>query len=141
MFPLIGFSQLEQKITDEEVVLKQAPVLDDPTLLLEREVRLTPEFNLKQLRILAHMLAVEEWEDASSLKINWFNSNPELPLRRFVLYYNQKKGILKKKYVYRGREPFIEQKNNILKRKLQSAAERKDASILGEGFKEIIKKR
>ncbi len=139
MVPLIEFSQLEQKIKDEDVVLKEPPVLDDPSLMLEREVRLTPEFNLKQIKILAHMLSVEEWENAKSFKINWINSNPELPLRRFVLYYNQKKRILKKKYVYRGRDSLIEQKENVFKQKLQGAAERKDSSILGEGFKEINK--
>jgi hypothetical protein len=139
LVPLIEFSQLEQKIKDEDVVLKEPPVLEDPSLMLEREVRLTPEFNLKQLKILAHMLSVEEWENAKSFKINWINSNPELPLRRFVLYYNQKKRILKKKYVYRGRDSLIEQKENVFKQKLQGAAERKDSSILGEGFKEINK--
>ncbi len=139
LVPLIEFSQLEQKIKDEDVVLKEPPVLDDPSLMLEREVRLTPEFNLKQIKILAHMLSVEEWENAKSFKINWINSNPELPLRRFVLYYNQKKRILKKKYVYRGRDSLIEQKENVFKQKLQGAAERKDSSILGEGFKEINK--
>ncbi|WP_338448086.1 hypothetical protein R4Z09_17790 [Niallia oryzisoli] len=136
MYPKIEFSQLEQKIKDEDVVLKQPPVLEDPTLLLEREVRLTPEFNLKQLKILAHMLSVEEWEEAASFKINWINTNPNLPLKRFVLFYNKKKQILKKKYVYRGkREPLIEQKENIHKQKLLGSAERKDAGILGEGFK------
>ncbi len=94
---LIQFSQLEQKVKEEDVVFKQPPTIDDANLLLERELRLTPEFNLKQLRILAHMLSVEEWENTSSFKISWFNSNPDLPLRRFVLYYNQKKRILKKK--------------------------------------------
>ena len=140
MFPSIGFLELEQKIKDEDVVLKEVPIVDDTTLMLEREVRLTPEFNYKQLRILVHMLTVEEWENAASFKISWFNSNPNLPLKRFVLYYNQKKGILKKKYVYRGREPLLEQKNNVSKRALIGAAERRDAGVLGEGFKEIAKK-
>ncbi|KAA9026945.1 hypothetical protein [Niallia endozanthoxylica] len=136
MYPKIEFSQLEQKIKDEDVILKQPPEIEDPTLLLEREVRLTPEFNLKQLRILAQMLSVEEWEDAASFKINWINTNPNLPLKRFVLFYNQKKQVLKKKYVYRGkREALIEQKENIFKQKLIGSAQRKDASILGEGFK------
>ena len=117
MLPSIGFSELEQKIKDEDIVLKEPPVLDEPTLLLEREVRLTPEFNLKQLKILAHMLSVEEWENAASFKIRWFNSNPDLPLKRFYSY-NQKKEVLRKKYVYKGREAFIEQKNNVGKRKL-----------------------
>ena len=139
MSPSIGFSELEQKIKDEDIVLKEPPVLDEPTLLLEREVRLTPEFNLKQLKILAHMLSVEEWENAASFKIRWFNSNPDLPLKRFVLFYNQKKEVLRKKYVYKGREAFIEQKNNVGKRKLLGSAERKEAGILGEGFKELDK--
>ncbi len=139
MSPSIGFSELEQKIKDEDIVLKEPPVLGEPTLLLEREVRLTPEFNLKQLKILAHMLSVEEWENAASFKIRWFNSNPDLPLKRFVLFYNQKKEVLRKKYVYKGREAFIEQKNNVGKRKLLGSAERKEAGILGEGFKELDK--
>ena len=136
---VIEFSQLERKVTEEDVVFKQPPTLDDPNLFLERDLRLTPEFNLKQLRILAHMLSVEEWENTSSFKISWFNSNPDLPLRRFVLYYNQKKRILKKKYVYRGGRSLIEQKDQIFKQKLLGAAERKESSILGEGFKELNK--
>lgn len=139
LFSLFDFSQLEQKIIEEDIVLKQAPSVDEPTLMLEREVRLTPEFNYKQLRILAHMLSVEEWQDANAFKINWINSNPNLPLKRFVLYYNQKKNILKKKYVYKGRQPLLEQKNNVSKRALIGAAERRDAGVLGEGFKEITK--
>ena len=132
LFPLMSFSKLEQKIRDEGVVLKQAPLLDDPTLLLEREIRMTPEFNFKQLRILSRMLAVEEWEDATAFKISWLNSNSELPLKRFVLYYNQKKRILKKKYVYRGREPLIEQKNNIFKHKITDAAEEEEMPVFWE---------
>ena len=85
------------------------------------------------------MLSVEEWENTSSFKISWFNSNPDLPLRRFVLYYNQKKRILKKKYVYRGGRSLIEQKDQIFKQKLLGAAERKESNILGEGFKELNK--
>lgn len=61
LVPVIEFSQLERKVTEEDVVFKQPPTLDDSNLFLERELRLTPEFNLKQLRILAHMLSVEEW--------------------------------------------------------------------------------
>ena len=136
LFSLFDFSQLEQKIMDEEIVFKQAPTVDEPTLMLEREVRLTPEFNFKQLRVLSLMLSVEEWQDANAFKINWINSNPDLPLKRFVLYYNQKKNILKKKYVYKGRKALLEQKNNVSKRALIGAAERRDAGVLGEGFKE-----
>lgn len=139
MVELFEFSQLEQKVKEEDVVFKQPPTLEDANLVLERELRLTPEFNLKQLRILAHMLSVEEWENTSSFKISWFNSNPDLPLRRFVLYYNQKKRVLKKKYVYRGGRSLIEQKDQIFKQKLLGAAKRKEASILGEGFKEVTK--
>nr|WP_295971679.1 hypothetical protein [uncultured Bacillus sp.] len=139
MFSLFAFSQLEQRMKDEDIILKQALAVDEPTLMLEREVRLTPEFNYKQLRVLAHMLLVEEWQDESAFKINWINSNPNLPLKRFVLYYNQKKNVLKKKYVYKGRQPLLEQKNNVSKRALIGAAERRDAGILGEGFKEFIK--
>lgn len=139
MFSLFDFSQLEQKIIEEDIVFKQAPTVDEPALMLEREVRLTPEFNFKQLRVLSYMLSVEEWQDANAFKINWINSNPDLPLKRFVLYYNQKKNILKKKYVYKGRKALLEQKNNVSKRALMGAAERRDAGVLGEGFKEIIK--
>ena len=84
------------------------------------------------------MLSVEEWQDAATFKIRWFNSNPELPLKRFVLFYNQKKEVLTKKYVYKGREAFIEQKNNV-GNQARGSAERKDASILGEGFKKLEK--
>ncbi len=139
LFSLFDFSQLEQKILDEDIVFKQAPTVDEPSLMLEREVRLTPEFNFKQLRVLSFMLSVEEWQDANAFKINWINSNPDLPLKRFVLYYNQKKNILKKKYVYKGRKALLEQKNNVSKRALMGAAERRDAGVLGEGFKELLK--
>ena len=137
MLPSISFSQLEQKIIDEGVDLKQALDIEDASLLLQREVRLTPEFSYKQLQVLGLMLSVEEWEDVPSFKLRWFNTNSQLPLKRFVLYYNQKKKILKKKYVYKGREPLVEQKGNISKQALLTAAKRGDSSIIGEGFKEI----
>jgi hypothetical protein len=137
LLPSISFSQLEQKIKDEGVDLKQDLDIEDASLLLQREVRLTPEFYYKQLQILGHMLSVDEWEDVSSFKLRWFNTNPDLPLKRFVLYYNQKKKILKKKYVYKGRKPLVEQKGNISKQALLSAAKRGDSSIIGEGFKEV----
>ncbi|WP_428908159.1 hypothetical protein [Niallia sp. Krafla_26] len=137
MLTTISFSQLEETIRQEGVTLKQEPTIEDPSLLLEREVRLTPEFYFKQLRTLGTMLSVEEWEEVPSFKLRWFNTNPELPLKRFVLYYNQKKRVLKKKYVYRGREPLVEQKENVSKHALLSAVKRGDSSIIGEGFKEI----
>lgn len=137
MLPSISFSQLEQKIKDEGIDLKQDLDIEDASLLLQREVRLTPEFYYKQLQVLGHMLSVEEWEDVPSFKLRWFNTNSQLPLKRFVLYYNQKKKILKKKYVYKGREPLVEQKGNISKQALLTAAKRGDSSIIGEGFKEI----
>ena len=137
MLPSISFSQLEQKLKDEGVDLKQDLDIEDASLLLQREVRLTPEFYYKQLQVLGLMLSVEEWEDVPSFKLRWFNTNSQLPLKRFVLYYNQKKKILKKKYVYKGREPLVEQKGNISKQALLTAAKRGDSSIIGEGFKEI----
>ena len=137
MLPSISFSQLEQKLKDEGIELKQDLDIEDASLLLQREVRLTPEFNYKQLQVLGHMLSVEEWKDVPSFKLRWFNTNSQLPLKRFVLYYNQKKKILKKKYVYKGREPLVEQKGNIAKQVILSAAKRGDSSIIGEGFKEI----
>ena len=137
MLPSISFSQLEQKIKDEGVDLKQDLDIEDASLLLQREVRLTPEFYYKQLQVLGLMLSVEEWEDVPSFKLRWFNTNSQLPLKRFVLYYNQKKKILKKKYVYKGREPLVEQKGNISKQAILSAAKRGDSSIIGEGFKEV----
>jgi hypothetical protein len=137
LLPSISFSQLEQKIKDEGVDLKQDLDIEDASLLLQREVRLTPEFYYKQLQVLGLMLSVEEWEDVPSFKLRWFNTNSQLPLKRFVLYYNQKKKILKKKYVYKGREPLVEQKGNISKQALLTAAKRGDSSIIGEGFKEI----
>lgn len=133
------FSQLGQKLNEEEIVLKQPLTVEEPTLVLEREFRLTPEFYYKQLCVLVHMLSVEEWQDKAAFKLNWINTNPDWPLKRFVLYYNQKKNVLKKKYVYRGRPPLLEQKNNVSKRMLIGARERRDAAILGEGFKEIGK--
>ena len=137
MLQSISFSQLEQKIKDEGVDLKQDLDIEDASLLLQREVRLTPEFYYKQLQVLGLMLSVEEWEDVPSFKLRWFNTNSQLPLKRFVLYYNQKKKILKKKYVYKGRQPLVEQKGNISKQALLTAAKRGDSSIIGEGFKEI----
>jgi len=137
LLPLINFSELQQKIDEEGIDLKQEPTVEDSSLLMEREVRLTPEFYFKQLRVLGHMLSVEEWENVPSFKLRWFNSNPDLPLKRFVLYYNQKKRILRKKYVYKGREPLVEQKDNISKQALLAAAKRGDSSIIGEGFKAV----
>ena len=137
MLPTISFFYLVETLKNEEIPLKQEPVVDDPTLLLEREVRLTPEFYFKQLRALGTMLSVEEWENVPSFKLRWFNTNSELPLKRFVLYYNQKKKVLKKKYVYKGRVPLVEQKENISKQALLSAIKRSDSTIIGEGFREI----
>lgn len=137
MFPLLSFEQLVSKIRSMDITVKKIPLVDEPDLCLEREVKLTPEFHHKQLNILAEMLAVEEWEETSAFKIRWFNVNPEMPVQRFVLYYNQKKRVLKRKYVYkqRDREPYIEQKNNVYKHQLISAAERGDTSIICEGFR------
>lgn len=136
MFPLLTFEQFEQKIEDRAVVLKRPLDVEDSTILLEREIKLTaPEFNFLQLQILVDMLSVEEWKDEAAVKIRWFNSNREAPLTRFVLYYNVKKKVLKKKYVYKQREPITVQKSNISRNQLQDAAESRNVSILGEGFK------
>jgi HKD family nuclease len=141
MFPLISFILLEREISDKGLYFKEKPIVDETTILLKREFRLTPEFNLIQLKVLTDMLKVEEWEDAPSFKIRWFNTNPDLPLKRFVLFYNQKTKVLKKKYVYKQRPSLIEQKNKVYKHQLQAAVEKGDSSIIVEGFKEVGNKR
>lgn len=140
LFPLISFQRFENQIKNSGLIFKKAPLHDEPTITLEREFRNNPDFNLIQLKILADMLKVEEWEDASTFKIRWVNSNPELPLKGFVLLYNQEKKLLKKKYVYRNGEPLIEQKGKINKHQLQSAAEKGEFSIIGEGFRTLNKR-
>lgn len=135
LFPLIRFLDLENHIKeDNSLKFEKDPSIVEPTLLLEREIRLNPDFNLKQLRILSQMLTVEEWENETSFKIRWFNTNKDFPLRRFVLYYNQKKRVLKKKYVYRNGESMIEQKINVYKQNLIDAAEIGNLRIITEKF-------
>lgn len=83
------------------------------------------------------MLTVEEGEDKTSFKIGWFNTNKAIPLRRFALYYNQKKQVLKKKYFYRNGESMIEQKINVYKHNLVGAAESGNICIIADGFKKL----
>jgi hypothetical protein len=134
LFPIISFILFEREISDKGLYFKEKPIVDKTTILLKREFRLTPEFNLIQLKVLTDMLKVEEWEDAPSFKICWFNTNPDLPLKQFVLFYNQKTKVLKKKYVYKQRPPLIEQKNKVYKHQLQAAVEKGDSSIIVEAL-------
>lgn len=135
LFPLLTFAQFEEKMQNlDKAVLKQELDLNVPTVLLEREIRISYEFNFLQLHILNDMLAVEEWEEATLFTICWLNANVDAPLVRFELSYDREKQTMTKKYVYQKLEPLMERKENITVSGLREAAERGSARVIGEGF-------
>jgi hypothetical protein len=84
------------------------------------------------------MISVEEWKDQQAFYITWKNSDMKSNLKRFVLYYNQKKGILRRKYVYRnGIESRKEEKRHVPKEQLVYEASKGLLSIILDGFKQI----
>jgi len=128
--------KLEQfGVSDEHL-----PPLDSPKVTVERDVKVfNSDFNILQLSLLSSMITVDEWKDETSFYITWKNTDMQSNLKRFVLYYNQKKGILRKKYVYRnGIEPRKEEKLRVSKDQLITAASKGIPNILADDFKQIL---
>ncbi|KKK36295.1 hypothetical protein WQ57_19985 [Mesobacillus campisalis] len=115
------------------------PAIDTPKVTLETDVKVfSNEFNILQLSLLYSMISVEEWEDQPAFYITWKNTDLKSNLKRFVLYYNQKKGILRRKYVYRnGIESRKEEKRPVPKDKLLTASSKGMLQILQDGFKQM----
>jgi hypothetical protein len=128
-----------EKLEQFGVAGEHLPSIDNPKVTLEREVKVfNSDFNIIQLSLLYSMVTVEEWEDQTAFYITWKNTDMTSNLKRFVLFYNQKKGILRKKYVYRNSmEPRKEEKRNVSKNQLVSAASKGMSNILADGFKQI----
>jgi hypothetical protein len=135
----ISYNNLIEKLKEFGVTDENLPTIDQPKVTVERDVKVfSSDFNLLQLTLLSSMIAVDEWEDQKSFYIIWKNTDTTSNLKRFVLFYHQKKGILRKKYVYRnGIEPRKEEKNNVSKQKLLLAANSGMSNILAEGFKQM----
>ncbi|QAS52350.1 hypothetical protein [Halobacillus litoralis] len=138
-FPICTFEQfIHQLRTITTFTVVQEPFIDETKLILSREVNINAEFNLLQLNLLCKMLSVEEWEGMKSFKIIWRNSNDQAPLARFILYYNQRKNVLKQKFVYRkslNRDSKIREKKHVYKHSLQVALEKGDPEIIARGYK------
>lgn len=133
------YNQLIEHLKQFGVTEELMPQLDQPKVTLEKEVKVfNSDFNIFQLGILQSMITVEEWEDQSSFYIILKNTDTQSNLKRFVLFYNSKKGILRKKYVYRnGIEPRKEEKRQVSKRQLITAADKGMIQILTDGFKQM----
>src|SRR4051794_10127512 len=97
---IITYNQLLEKLERFGVAAEHMPSIDTPKVTLERDVKVfSSDFNILQLSLLHSMITVEEWEDETAFYITWKNTDMKANLKRFVLFYNQKKGILRKKYV------------------------------------------
>lgn len=136
---IITYNQLLEKLEQFGVSAEHMPLLDKPKVTLERDVKVfNSDFNIIQLSLLSSMITVEEWEDEQAFYITWKNTDMTSNLKRFVLFYNQKKGVLRKKYVYRNAmESRKEEKRHVSKQQLISAANKGGSNILADGFKQI----
>jgi hypothetical protein len=136
---IISYNQLLEKLEQFGVAEENLPPIDTPKVTLERDVKVfSNDFNVIQLSLLYSMITVDEWQDQTAFYITWKNTDMKANLKRFVLFYNQKKGILRKKYVYRnGIEPRKEEKRNVSKNQLISAGSKGMSNILADGFKQI----
>jgi hypothetical protein len=138
-FIITTYKEIIGKLQQFGVVDESLPAIDQPKVTLETEVKVfNIDFNILQLNLLYSMITVEEWEDQQSFYIIWKNTDLKSNLKRFVLYYNQKKGVLRRKYVYRnGIEARKEEKRPVSKDTLVSAASKGMVAILSDGFKQI----
>lgn len=136
---ITSYQELMNKLHEFGVTDEYLPEIDQPKVTLEREVKVfNNDFNILQLNLLYSMISVKEWEDQKSFYIIWKNTDVKSNLKRFVLYYNQKKGILRRKYVYRnGIQPRKEEKRPVPKDVLMNSASKGNLTILMDGFKQI----
>ena len=128
-----------EKLNQFGVAEEHLPSIDKPKVTLELDVKVfNSDFNILQLDLLYSMVTVEEWEEQTSFYITSKNTDLKSNLKRFVLFYNQKKGIIRKKYVYRnGIEPRVEEKRHVPKDHLLLAASKGILNILADDFKQI----
>ncbi|MBM4762943.1 hypothetical protein [Bacillus sp. B15-48] len=137
--PITSYNQLIEKLKQFGVTDEFLPAMDQPKVTIETDVKVfNNDFNILQLSLLYSMITVDEWKDQKSFYIIWKNTDMKSNLKRFVLYYNQQKGVLRRKYVYRnGIESRKEEKRPVPKEQLVSAASKGILSILLEDFKQM----
>jgi hypothetical protein len=128
---------LIEKLKEFGVTDESLPTIDEPKVTIERDVKVfNNDFNILQLNLLYSMITVEEWEKEKVFYITWKNTDVKANLKRFVLFYNQKKGILRRKYVYRNNTPSRkEEKRSVPKDQLMAAASKGLLAIIMEDFK------
>lgn len=131
------YNELIEKLKEFGVPEENLPTIDEPKVTIDREVKVfNNDFNILQLNLLYSMITVEEWEQEKAFYITWKNTDVKANLKRFVLFYNQKKGILRRKYVYRNNTPARkEEKRSVSKDQLIAAARKGLLSIIMEDFK------
>ncbi|WP_404332441.1 hypothetical protein [Mesobacillus maritimus] len=131
------YNELIEKLKEFGVPDESLPTIDEPKVTIERDVKVfNNDFNILQLNLLYSMITVEEWEKEKVFYITWQNTDLKANLKRFVLFYNQKKGILRRKYVYRNNTPSRkEEKRSVPKEQLMAAASKGLLSIIMEDFK------
>jgi hypothetical protein len=131
------YNELIEKLKEFGVPDEDLPTIDEPKVTIERDVKVfNSDFNILQLNLLYSMVTVEEWEKEKVFYITWKNTDVKANLKRFVLFYNQKKGILRRKYVYRNNTPSRkEEKRSVSKDQLMAAASKGLLSIIMEDFK------
>ncbi|MGM0903929.1 MAG: hypothetical protein ACQEXB_22855 [Bacillota bacterium] len=131
------YNELIEKLKEFGVPDESLPTIDEPKVTIDRDVKVfNNDFNILQLNLLYSMITVEEWEKEKVFYITWQNTDLKANLKRFVLFYNQKKGILRRKYVYRNNTPSRkEEKRSVPKEQLMAAASKGLLSIIMEDFK------
>ncbi len=137
MVSITTYNELIEKLKEFGVPDENLPTVDEPKVTIDREVKVfNNDFNILQLNLLYSMITVEEWENEKAFYITWKNTDMKANLKRFVLFYNQKKGILRRKYVYRNNTPSRkEEKRSVPKEQLTAAAQKGLLSIIMEDFK------
>jgi hypothetical protein len=113
-------------------------LVEDEGILLRIYVhlKLGANFNLEQVILLAKMLSVEEWEEASVFKIEWVNKDLRHNLEKYVLHFYKNEKILQKTFSYRNHlSPNVSRKVNVFSGSITDAAEKGDSQFFGEGFK------
>lgn len=130
IFPIISLKQFLKWIENKNIKYRINEE-NEISLRLYTHLKLGGEFNLTLIQYLAKVLSVEKWEYKSTFKFVWINNNREHNLKKFILYYNRKKFVIKKKYIYRNDyESILSIRRNVYPSNIQDAAEKIDSSIL-----------
>ena len=137
MVLITSYNELIEKLKEFGVQDENLPTIDEPKVMIDRDVKVfNNDFNILQLNLLYSMITVEEWEKEKTFYITWKNTDMKANLKRFVLFYNPKKGVLRRKYVYRNNTPSRkEEKRSVPKDQLIAAARKGILSIIMEDFK------